>query len=589
MFYPQEIIDQVLDSNNIVEVVGSYVKLTKKGSTYFGLCPFHSEKTPSFSVTDKGNRSLYYCFGCHKGGNALTFVMKYENCSYTEAVKKLADRAGLVLPQPQYSKEESEKAKKREALLDINKESAKYFYKLLKSERGRLALQYLNNRGISNSTILNFGLGYSDKYRDDLYLYLKHLGYDDESLKNTGLISIKENDTHDYFWNRVMFPIMDVQNRVIAFGGRVMGEGQPKYLNSPETDCFNKRRTLYGLHIAKKHKGDSFILCEGYMDVIALHQAGFDNAVASLGTAFTEGHAGLLKRYTDTVYLSYDSDTAGRDAALRAIPMLKSAGISVKIIDLLPYKDPDELIQREGKEEYKKRITNAKFSIIFELECLREKYDLSDPDKKTKFYNEVAHKLGSCADEIEMNNYIDVISKSFDLEKDLLKSKAIKIMLTNEGLTDNIPSVQLLKKKDDNINALESCQKLLLSWMANDLKAKILLDKYISAEDFFGEPYERIAELLFNQMKSGKVNMAYIIGAFEDTEMQETVADTLSYIYNRNMSIEDMKKALNDSVIRIKKNSIGNKMINEKDVNQILALKKEQESLAKLQIFGGNG
>ena len=253
MFYPQEVVDQVIEANNIVDVIGSYVKLTKKGSTYFGLCPFHNEKTPSFSVTDNGAKQMYYCFGCHKGGSVLTFLMKYENISYTEALQVLADRAGIILPKPDYSKEQEAQARKRDAVLEVNKEAAKYFYHLLKSDRGKMALAYLTNRGLTEDTIRNFGLGYSDKYRDDLYQYMKSKGFADDVLKESGLFSIKETDTHDYFWNRVMFPIMDVRNKVIAFGGRVMGDGEPKYLNSPETICFNKRKTLYGLHVAKKH------------------------------------------------------------------------------------------------------------------------------------------------------------------------------------------------------------------------------------------------------------------------------------------------------------------------------------------------
>ena len=230
MFYPQEVIEQVLEANNIVDVISQYVRLTKRGSTYFGLCPFHNEKTPSFSVTDNGDRKMFYCFGCHSGGNVMTFLMKYENYTYSEALNVLAERAGITLPKPQYSKEDSAKYQLKEQVLEVYKEAAVYYYHLLKTEHGRQAYDYLKKRQLSDETILNYGLGYSDKYRDDLYRYIKSKGYSDEVLKATGLFSIKENDIHDYFWNRVMFPIMDVRNRVIAFGGRVMGDGDPNIL-----------------------------------------------------------------------------------------------------------------------------------------------------------------------------------------------------------------------------------------------------------------------------------------------------------------------------------------------------------------------
>ena len=365
MYYNQDVVERVLDANNIVDVVSEHVNLTKKGSTYFGLCPFHNEKTPSFSVTDKNGRQMYYCYGCHSGGSALTFLMKYDNISYTEAVQTLAARAGISLPKPEYNKIEAEKQKLKNQVYEINKEAAIYYYKLLKSERGKTGLSYLTNRGLSPETIKSYGLGYSDKYRDDLYKYIKSKGYTDEVLKQTGLFVIKENDIHDWFWNRVMYPIMDARGRVIAFGGRVMGDAEPKYLNSPETVIFEKSKNLYGLNVAKKHKDGDFILCEGYMDVIALHQAGFTNAVATLGTALTESHTWLLKRYTPRVFLSYDSDGAGRKAALRAIPMLKNAGLSVKVINLSPFKDPDELIKNMGAEEYRNIIKNASNSLFF--------------------------------------------------------------------------------------------------------------------------------------------------------------------------------------------------------------------------------
>ncbi len=586
MFYPQELVDQVIEANNIVDVIGGYVRLTKKGSTYFGLCPFHNEKTPSFSVTDNGAKQMYYCFGCHKGGSVLTFIMKYENATYLEALKMLADRAGIALPAPDTSREESIRAKRREAILAANKEAATYFYRLLKSERGARAYQYLKERGLTDETITGFGLGYSDKYRDDLYRYMKSKGFGDDILKATGLFSIKETDTHDYFWNRVMFPIMDVRNKVVAFGGRVMGDGEPKYLNSPETEIFNKRKTLYGLHAAKRHKGKELILCEGYMDVISLHQAGFTNAVASLGTALTDGHAQILKRYTQNVIISYDADTAGQDAALRAIPKLRDAGIAVKVADLRPYKDPDELIKAEGQEEYKKRLKNAKNSVLFEISCLLPSYDLNDPDEGTRFFNEVAKRLSYFSDGMEQDNYVRAVAKEFGIDYTLLREKTRKLALSNDNTVKYEPVRTLPLKKEENSKALLACQKTVLSYLAQDPSLYDRISPVIDENDFDLAPYDKIALMLFEQFRQRKFEPVSIISSFEDPETQEEAAAVLDTHIDSEIKNEIKEKALNEGVIRIKTNSIQKQLENEQDFSRLVELKREEERIQKIDIFG---
>ena len=585
MFYPQEIIDQVIEANNIVDVIGSYVKLAKKGSTYFGLCPFHSEKTPSFSVTDNGAKQMYYCFGCHKGGNVLTFIMKYENASYVDALKQLADRAGIALPKPDYSAKEAERARRREQILAVNKDAALYFYHLLRSERGQRALAYFTDRGLTAETIKGFGLGYSDKYRDDLYRYLKGKNYPDDIIKASGLVCVKETDTHDYFWNRVMFPIMDVRGKVIAFGGRVMGDGEPKYLNSPETECFNKRRTLYGLHAAKRHKGKEMILCEGYMDVIALHQAGFTNAVASLGTAFTDGHAGVLKRYTDHVIISYDADTAGKDAALRAIPKLRESGISVKVADLSPYKDPDELIRAEGEASYRERLKNAVNSVIFEVSCLKASFDLSDPDESTRFFNEVAKKLSYFTDSVEQENYVQAVSAEFGLDYSLLKEKTKRYTLHNEPVKTYEPVRPLKEKKEEQNKALTECQKQLLTYLAQDLSLYDRVQPYLDEHDFDLTPYDRIAQVLFDQIRKGKFDPVSIISSFAEPMEQEEAAAVVDARTDNEMMEDERKRFINECVIRLKKNSIEKQMKEEQDLNKMIALRNELEKIQKIDVF----
>jgi len=335
MYYPDELVEEVRSRNDIVDVVGGYVRLQKKGASYFGLCPFHNEKSPSFSVSPQ--KQMYYCFGCGAGGNVFTFLMNYENDTFPEAIKTLADRAGIDLPEIEYSEEMKKEADKKALLLEINKEAAKYFYYQLRSPQGAIGHQYLTKRELSEETMKQFGLGYSNKFSNDLVQYLKQKGYQDEMIIQAGLAAGNEaKGVHDKFWNRVMFPIQDINHRVIGFGGRVMGEGEPKYLNSPETMIFDKSRNLYGLNFARSSRRDHIILCEGYMDVISMHQAGFTQAVASLGTAFTSGQANLLHRFTDTVILSYDSDGAGTKAALRAIGILRENGMTARVLNLEP-------------------------------------------------------------------------------------------------------------------------------------------------------------------------------------------------------------------------------------------------------------
>lgn len=411
-YYSDDIVEEVRSRNDIVDVISQYVRLQKKGSTYFGLCPFHNEKTGSFAVSP--NKQMYYCFGCGAGGNVFTFLMEYENFTFGEAMESLAERVGVELPKREYTSAQRQEADKRARLLEINKEAARYFYSLLRSERGAHALSYFKKRNLTEETMQRFGLGYSDQYSDDLYRYLRKKGYEDEILKESGLVTIDERrGGYDKFWNRAMFPIMDVHNKVIGFGGRVMGDGEPKYLNSPETRIFDKSRNLYGLNIARSTKKDQLLLCEGYMDVIALHQAGFDNAVASLGTALTSGHANLLKRYTKNVYLTYDSDGAGVKAALRAIPILKEVGINTKVINMQPYKDPDEFISALGAEEYQKRIDQAENSFLFEIRMLERNYEMNDPAGKSAFFKEAAQRLCGFPEKVERDIYIEAVADKY--------------------------------------------------------------------------------------------------------------------------------------------------------------------------------
>ena len=584
-FYSDEIIEEVRSRNDIVDVIGGYVRLHKKGSTYFGLCPFHNEKTGSFSVSR--NKQLYYCFGCGAGGNVFTFLMQYENYTFSEAMQVLADRVGVELPQQEMTTAQKREADKRTVLLEIQKEAAKYFYSLLRSPRGKRAYDYFAGRGLSEETIKKFGLGYSDQYSDDLYRYLRKKGYEDAVLKETGLVTIDEvRGGHDKFWNRAMFPIMDIHNRVIGFGGRVMGEGEPKYLNSPETPIFDKSRNLYGLNLARTTKKHQLLLCEGYMDVIALHQAGFDNAVASLGTSLTSGHANLLKRYTKEVYLTYDSDGAGIKAALRAIPILKEVGIITKVINMQPYKDPDEFIKALGAEEYQKRIDNATNSFMFEIQVLEQNYDMNDPEAKTAFYNEIAGKLLGFSEELERNNYIEAVADKyrmgFDNLRKLVGSLAAKGGLVKER-TPLKSGINQNKKKEDG---MKQSQKLLLTWLIEDTRLFDTVKGLITADDFTEELYHKVAQEIFAQYeKERTVNPAQIINLFPDEELQKEIAGLFNARIHEVETKSDMEKALKETIIRIKQNSIDFKTehTDPMDLNAMMQIVEDRRALEKLE------
>ena len=515
MFYSEDIIEQVRTENDIVDVIGDYVKLQKKGSSYFGLCPFHNEKSPSFSVSP--HKQMYYCFGCGEGGNVISFLMKYENYTFIEAMEVLADRAGIELPKMEYSKEAKQEKDLKTKIIEINTEAAKYYHYLLKSERGKLAYNYLSGRKLSDETILRFGLGYSDKYSDNLYKYLKNKGYNDSELKETGLFTYDEKrGVNDKFWNRVMFPIMDANNRVIAFGGRVMGDGKPKYLNSPETKVFDKSRNLYGLNVARSSRKDYMLICEGYMDVISLHQAGFNNAVAALGTAFTSRHASLIKRYVKEVVLTFDSDEAGIKAALRAIPYLRDVGLSIKVLSMKPYKDPDEFIKAMGKEAYEERIKNATNYFIFQVAMEQKKYNMSDPQEKTAFHKKVAEMILDFNDEIERENYIESVCEIFKIPKDGLAKLVKKTGLTYVGKEEKENYEDYQEKKQKKEDASMQAQRILLASVLDRTDWFNKVAKVISPEDFIDDFYRKVASLFWEQMENGEANPAKIMNYFTD-------------------------------------------------------------------------
>ena len=584
-FFDENLIEEIRSRNDIVDVISGYVRLKKKGSNYFGLCPFHNEKSPSFSVSQ--GKQMYYCFGCGAGGNVFTFLMEYENFSFGEAVEALAQRAGVDLPR-QETPGMRQEADLRQKLLEVNKEAGKFYYMMLRSQQGSRAMEYFVKRGLLKETMQKFGLGCCGQYSDMLYRYLKQKGYEDSLLRDSGLITYDErHGGRDKFFNRAMFPIMNVHNKIIGFGGRVMGDGEPKYLNSPETKIFDKSRNLYGLNFERITKKPQLLLCEGYMDVIALHQAGFDNAVASLGTSLTSGHASLLKRYTKEVYLTFDSDGAGVKAALRAIPILKEAGLSVKIINMEPYKDPDEFIKALGPEEYQKRIEGSENSFLFELRMLERQFHLDDPEGKTAFYNEAARRLLGFTEELERNNYIEAVAEKYQIGFENLR-KLVYRMGTMEGMAKRDKPLKSFnqektRKKEDG---MKQSQKLLLTWLASDTAWFHRLGPYITPMDFTEERYRKVAQMLFEQYEStGEVNPAQIISLFDGQEEQREIASLFHARIKDLESKADMEKALKETIIRVKRNSMEKRSLSldPTDLEGLQQLLKDKQRLQELE------
>lgn len=585
-YYSDEIIEEVRSRTDIVDVISKYVNLQKKGSQYFGLCPFHNEKTGSFSVSPQ--KQMYYCFGCGAGGNVFSFLMAYENMTFKEAVEDLAPKCGVTLPKREMTAQERQRADRRTRLFEINKEAAAYYYKMLRSPEGQQAMAYFTKRELTADTLHKFGLGCTSKYSDSLCKYLRGKGYDDNILKDCGLVTIDEKrGGHDKFWNRAMFPIFDANGKVVAFGGRVMGDGEPKYLNSPETEIFNKSKTLFGLYFARKTRRQQFILCEGYMDVISLHQAGFDNAVASLGTALTEGHAGMLKRYVKDVYLSYDSDGAGQKAALRAIPILKNAGISCRIINMSPYKDPDEFIKALGAEEYEKRIQNAENSFMYQVRMKEKNYDLTDPEKKSDFQKEVARMIVTeFPTQLERENYTESVAARFNIPKAALGKYIIELgqsgitAKSNTTARENRNTAQ--KPKDDG---MKMSQRLLLTWLVeqNDIYSKI--KDYVTPQDFEEGVYKKVAVEVFDSLSQDKtVDTARIVDMFMEEEERKTVAAIFNTTVGELTDNTDLSKALKETLLRIKKNSLELAQKNGADLKSLVDGKKQLQRLERLDI-----
>jgi len=598
MYYSEEIIEEIRSQNDLVDVVSEYVRLQRKGSSYFGLCPFHNEDTPSFSVSP--DKQMYYCFGCQAGGNVFTFIMQMENFSFVEAIKHLADRAHITLPQPEYSEEVRKKMEEKQILLDMHKEAAKYFYANLRSLRGQQASEYLNKRKLSKNTQKLFGIGYSNMDFGDLYQYLLYKGYEEEHISKSGLVIPKKKGKGyvDRFRNRIMFPIFDVHNQVIGFGGRVLDDSLPKYMNSPDTPLFDKSKNLYGLNYARTSGKNQILIVEGYMDVISLYQAGFENVVASLGTAFTYQQASLLKRYTGEVVIIYDSDTAGTNAALRAIPILSSAGLKIKVVQVPGEKDPDDFIKQNGPEAFQQLLDHAMGAVTFQVSVLRKKYNIEDTEQKIKFTMEVAQLLSRLDNEIERDVYLQEISNDTKIStqsilneikktQEFQRKNSIKLSSYSQRqeseLHDHLKVNNVFNNIDEK-NGLYKAQKNILNFLYNNPLHYHIIKPHLSYEDFIDPVLMKVAKLIYEQYDKGlKIEPAVVINHFENLNDQKQVSMIFRDEKSKNQEY-DIEKAINDQIKLIKKANIDMKSRNATDIYEIQSLIEQKKQLEKLYI-----
>ena len=525
MAFPPAFLDELAARNPIEEVVGQYVSLKRSGANLFGLCPFHGEKTASFSVApDKG---IYYCFGCHKGGNAINFMMQIEGLSYPDAVRNLAKRVGLEVPDDE---QYQSRYRQQERLWALHKEAARFFHAKLNAPEGAAALQYALGRGMPKSTIINFGIGYAPDTWSSLVDHLRKKGYTDQELRDSGLVTVskKNGNLFDRFRDRLMFPIIDVRGNVIGFGGRIMkkDDNAAKYLNSPETLIFNKRKNLFGLNVAKKTKLPYMILVEGYMDAIALHQYGFDCAVASLGTSLTEEHAVLLSRYTENVVLIYDGDEAGQRAAQRAIPMLEKAGLSIKVLQLKDAKDPDEYLKKFGADKFQLLLNDSSNRVEYQLNAIRKKYDLGLDDQRVKFIAEASEFISTLGNAVQREVYGHRVAEAAGISFEALKievNKAFKRRVAREKKKqeriDLAPAANLQPKSRkfhyDNVKSAMAEETVL----AMVLKSSALLDQtaQLKPEHFSSELLGRVYGQFLQRHRQGlEINLSGLELASEE-------------------------------------------------------------------------
>ncbi len=579
--YPEELIEEIRIANDVVDVVSEYVRLGKKGANFFGLCPFHREKTPSFSVSP--TKQIFNCFGCGKGGNVFRFIMDIEHLDFIDALKTLADRAHIQLPESDDAGEKERAALKKEIIL-INTETARFYHNTLVSPDGQDGMDYLKKRNLSDNIIRKFGLGYSKQKWDALYKYLLDKKFSHESVTKSGLV-LQNNagQYYDRFRGRVMFPIFDIRGSIIGFGGRVMDDSMPKYMNSPETVVYNKGKSLYALNFAKNSGLKRLIIVEGYMDVISLHQNGIINTTASLGTALTESQGRILKKYAEEIVISYDSDTAGQAATMRGLDLLNDLGCNVKVLIIPKGKDPDEFIKQNGADAFNKLVQSSLSLVEYKIRVLKSQIDTSTTDGKIDFLNKAADMLAKINNNVEREMYIKKIAKEYEVSEGAVlgevykKVKPITNLRTVSAQVANIQGVQGSIKKEINANEdldskLKYYERLFLAILCDSNGVFKNVSDKIAVEDFMDDGNRQIAEMVFNKLKTNK---GVVPGEVMNI-LDEAVSSDFARVITKDCHFGDMQeaaKAAADSIRNIKT------LKSEKREREILFMIKNREHL----------
>lgn len=554
--YSEELIDDIKNSNDIVDIISQYVILKRSGRNFFGLCPFHKEKTPSFSVSP--DKQIFHCFGCGAGGNVIHFISKIENVDFKESLEILAERAGIALPTLEGGAD-SKKQFLKEKVYEINKEAAMYYHEMLYKDISKPAQEYVKKRKLDNKTLKDYSIGYAPA-NSNLYKFLKQKGFTDEEILASDLVNKYNNNFVDRFRNRLIFPIQDVRNRYIAFGGRVLDNSLPKYINSPENIVYSKARNLYGLNVAKKSKLEKLIIVEGYMDVVSLHQRGIENVVASCGTALTEAQGRLLRKYAEKIIISYDSDGAGQAATLRGLEILTNLGCDIRILQMEGAKDPDEYVIKYGNGRFNNLVDKAISLVEFKVKVLKKDLDLSNVNDKIKFLNEIAKLLSTVDNKMEQEVYIDTISREYSISKEAIYAEINKLNYSrNQGkktLESNYKR-SVIKKKETLPETLVKRENMIIGILLNG-KEEVYnqIKNILLPEDFKKEENKKIMKTLYEEFEKGNSNINNILEIFNDNE---EIISILTGLMADDYEIKDDKKAIEDLINNYKKEKLNNR------------------------------
>ena len=559
--YDSGLIEEIKANTDIVEIISQYVSLKRKGRNYFGLCPFHNEKSPSFSVSE--TKQIFHCFGCGAGGDVIGFLKKIENIEFKEAVEMLAERANITLPQIETTEEEQRNLKLKERVFEINKFTAQFYHENLYKPTAKPAQEYVKKRKLDNNTLKKFQIGYSCNF-DELYKALKSQGFNDEEIFESKLVLRAKNGMpNDAFKKRLMFPIKDVKDRVIAFGGRALDDSKPKYINSPDTICYNKGRNLYALDVARKTDKDFLIMVDGYMDAVSLRQRGVDDAVASLGTALTEKQGRLLKRYKSKIVIGYDADGAGQAATMRGLEILQGLGYDIRILQLEGAKDPDEFIIKYGSGKFNLYVQNAISLVEFKVKNLQKNLDLNQVNDKIKFLNEVSNILLKVNNDLEKEVYIDKISKQYEVSKEAIYAQLNKLTYANSMGAKNlernvtVKPIELKEKSEPNDKDTLKENLIILLLINEGQTVYQKIKEKISPEDFKDERNKKIVSVLYEELEKGDISN--VIGLFEKDEQ---IVSHITYILSKELDISDVDKAIDDLVNKFLKE----KLLEEKSI-----------------------